>query len=95
MLIAGLRGQGVAARSAATVVNDPHRTFASSVFVRLEVLPKPLYFGRRAEIRFYEGFFDHVARWADPLEDVAALGQDLAAKYDSQAWMRCTSRLLS
>jgi len=44
-------------------LDDPDRTFASSDFVRLEVLPKPLYFGRHAEASFYQEFFDRISVW--------------------------------
>ena len=65
VLIAASRGVGDVARRATEVLDDPERTFASSDFVRLEVLPKPVYYGRHAEAAFYEAFFQAVTRWAD------------------------------
>ncbi len=47
------------------VLDDSERTFASSDFVRLEVLPKPVYYGRHVEAAFYEAFFQAVTHWAD------------------------------
>ncbi len=66
VLIAAARGTGVKALGAFSVLDDPNREFASSVFVRLEVLPKAVYNKRRAEENFYESFFAAVTRWADP-----------------------------
>ena len=65
VLIAASRGVGDVARRATGILDDPERTFASSDFVRLEVLPKPVYYGRHAEAAFYEAFFQAVTRWAD------------------------------
>ena len=63
VLIAATRGLPEESHRATTVLFDPYRTFASSVFVRLEVLPKPLYFRRRAEVAFYRAFFRRVSMW--------------------------------
>ena len=63
VLIAATRGLPEESHRAAAVLFDPSRTFASSVFVRLEVLPKPLYFRRRAEVAFYRAFFRRVSVW--------------------------------
>ena len=65
VLIAASRGVGDVARRAAEVLDDPERSFASSDFVRLEVLPKPVYYRRHAEAAFYEAFFQAITRWAD------------------------------
>ncbi|HEV7518002.1 MAG TPA: nuclease [Thermoanaerobaculia bacterium] len=48
------------------VLDDPGRAFATSAFVRLEVLPKALFHRHRDESAFYEAFFAEVARWAVP-----------------------------
>jgi hypothetical protein len=53
------------------VLDDPTRTFASSVFVRLEVLPKPLFHKRRDEASFYRSYFAGVTRWAEPINSEA------------------------
>jgi len=69
-LIAAARGQGPEATAALAILDDPDRVFASSLFVRMEVLPKPTYHRRTAEVDFYEAFFSSVARWAGPLEQL-------------------------
>jgi hypothetical protein len=40
VLIAAARGTGIKALKAFSVLDDPSREFASSLFVQLEVLPK-------------------------------------------------------
>ncbi len=57
VLIAAVRRTDEVARRAMEVLDDPDRAFASSVFVRLEVLPKALYNNSRVEAEFYEAFF--------------------------------------
>lgn len=65
VLIAAARGTDEAARRAMAVLDDPERSFASSAFVRLEVLPKALRHRREAEARFYETFFQISERVGD------------------------------
>lgn len=60
VLIAAARVDHPAKVSANAVSGDPTRTFASSDFVRLEVLPKATYFERIAEVDFYNLYFDAV-----------------------------------
>lgn len=64
VLIAAVRGQGDMQSRAEKILTDPSRSFASSSFVKLELLPKPLYFKQTAEVAFYQTFFQHVAIWA-------------------------------
>ncbi|MFI5352254.1 MAG: type II toxin-antitoxin system VapC family toxin [Candidatus Binatales bacterium] len=69
VLIAAARGTGDVARRALALLDDPDRAFASSIFVRLEVLPKPSYLKRVAEVEFYETYFRSVSRWLAPDPD--------------------------
>jgi hypothetical protein len=62
MPVCSLRGFEVLRRqwnvcSRFEILNDPERAFAASDFVRLEVLPKALYFHQQAEAAFYEAYF--------------------------------------
>ena len=58
VLIAAARGGGILGKRALEIISDTAgREFVSSEYVRLETVPKPTYFGRSAEIRFYEEFF--------------------------------------
>jgi hypothetical protein len=42
VLIAAARGQNDFAARAMAILDDPNREFASSIFVKLEVLPKAM-----------------------------------------------------
>lgn len=48
------------------LLSYPEREFVTSEFVKMEVLPIPVYFKRDREVRFYEAFFANVLKWADP-----------------------------
>ncbi|OGP58319.1 MAG: hypothetical protein A2V67_03915 [Deltaproteobacteria bacterium RBG_13_61_14] len=63
VLIAAFRGNDEIARKAFEILDDPKREFASSGYVRLEVLPKPIHFGRTEETAFYQEFFPQVKHW--------------------------------
>lgn len=78
VLIAAARGTDEVARRAMAVLDDPERRFASSAFVRLEVLPKALRNRREAEARFYVAYFQAVNAWA-------SLGEPLVIEAFSQA----------
>jgi predicted nucleic acid-binding protein len=66
VLISAARGNDELAELALEVLDNPNIRFASSIFVRLEVLPKPLYQKRKDEVIFYEMFFSNVFAWAEP-----------------------------
>jgi len=70
VLIAAARGTGSGAQSALQVLRDPNREFASSLFLKLEVLPKAIYNQRTAEAEFYEAYFDSVTYWASDIEQI-------------------------
>lgn len=80
VLIAAARGSDEVAGRAMEVLDDPDRIFASSAFVRLEVLPKAIYFRNRDEADFYETFFRSVGSWAEPVEHVTSSAYDEAVK---------------
>ena len=64
VLIAAARGSGRMAERALGVISDTTtREFVCSDYIKLEVLPKPTYFGRAAELAFYQNFFDSVSVW--------------------------------
>lgn len=62
VLIEAYRGTDPLAVPALAVLYDPSRTFLTSDFVRLEVLPKPTYYRRTNEVAFYARFFRAAAR---------------------------------
>jgi hypothetical protein len=54
VLIAAARGKGSLCERALAVLRDTsEREFVSSDYVKLETIPKPTYFGREAELKFY------------------------------------------
>jgi predicted nucleic acid-binding protein len=65
VLIAAIRGSPIPIERALGVLNDPERVFIASDFVRLEVLPKPLYFRQQSEVDFYEAYFAMVAEMVE------------------------------
>ena len=65
VLIAAIRGVDPIAQKALNILDDPEREFVSSVFVKLEVLPKAMYYKQSIEQEFYTTFFENVAQWAD------------------------------
>lgn len=48
---------GAEKESALAVIEDPSRRLLTSELVRLELLPKPVFFKRHAEVDFYEKIF--------------------------------------
>ena len=65
VLIHAARGRAELSSRALAILEDPGREFVASPFLRLEVLPKPLFFRRADEVEFYRTFFDAVAAWLD------------------------------
>jgi predicted nucleic acid-binding protein len=57
VLIAAATGRDVLLVRALAVLNAPEREFITNVFVRMEILPKAVYFRRQDEVAFYETFF--------------------------------------
>ncbi len=64
VLIYAARGEDAIAESALQIIEDSNRELASSIFLKLEVLPKAIFNKREQEIRFYEAFFSAVPYWA-------------------------------
>lgn len=85
VLIAGFRVRGGAGGGAFGVLTDPNREFVGSVFLRLEVLPKAIYHGKKTEVAFYEEFFSKVVAWATPMTAVIARAEWEAAQYGLNA----------
>lgn len=81
MLIAAARGTDTVSESAMLILDDPDREFASSAFVRLEVVPKARFHGRDEEAAFYEAYFDTVEAWPDDLAAVIEEAQQIAVRY--------------
>ncbi|HET9212543.1 MAG TPA: PIN domain-containing protein [Thermoanaerobaculia bacterium] len=80
VLIAAYRGPMDMARRALAILDDPNRSFASSTFVKLEVLPKASFHKQTEEVSFYENYFRSVEHWAEPrttlIENALSLAQE-------------------
>jgi predicted nucleic acid-binding protein len=64
VLIAAARGSGkLAVKALAIIADTASREFVCSDYIKLEVIPKPTYFGHAAEVKFYEDFFSTVQTW--------------------------------
>jgi predicted nucleic acid-binding protein len=85
VLIAAFRGDPEVARPAFEILDDRHTEFASSIFVKLELLPKAAYNGFAVETRFYQAFFARVAHWATPTEVLLDQALDLARNHGLSA----------
>ena len=81
MLIAGARSIEPIGHRARGVLFDPARTFAASVWLRLEVEPKARFGKRAEEIGFYTSYFGGVERWALPSSRLANQAYDLAVRH--------------
>jgi predicted nucleic acid-binding protein len=57
VLIAAFQSRNTVSTPVLTLLDDPERVFVTTDYVRLEVLPKLLYFRRETEAEFYEAFF--------------------------------------
>jgi len=64
VLIAAACGVPEIAERAMQVLDDSDRTFVTSDFVRLEVLPKPSFQGYHDQVEFYEEFFANARKIA-------------------------------
>jgi hypothetical protein len=63
------------------ILDDPERMFASSEFVRLEVLPKALFNRKSQEAEFYSAYFQAVSHWPDDTDTVVTHAYDMAARF--------------
>jgi len=62
-------------------VDDPDRLYLSSLYLELELLPKPKFNGRDAELKFYAGFLAETERVSISEGDLRNVGLVLAEKY--------------
>jgi predicted nucleic acid-binding protein len=86
VLMAAARGTDDTALLALQILDDPDRKFVSSVFVKLEVLPKAIYNGFKEEAAFYQSFFENdVEIWVSLSDELAELAQQQAEKFGLSA----------
>jgi hypothetical protein len=85
VLIAAARGTTAVSAEALKIFADPDREFASSIFVKLEVLPKCIFNKRQPEAEFFEAFFESVTDWADQLDALVNDAYNEASLYGLSA----------
>ena len=81
VLIAAVRGNEAQIRTAVAVLRDPSRIFVASAFLRLELLPKALFFREQVEAGFCEDFFARATIWADPIQQVVEATEQIATQH--------------
>jgi predicted nucleic acid-binding protein len=64
VLIAAARGNSIVAEQALEILSNPDLEFVSSIFLKMEVLPKAIYHNQQVERDFYDDFFGSVVAWA-------------------------------
>ncbi len=89
VLMAAAIGKPEIADRAFEIINDPDASFSSSIFVKLETIPKPIYNKRQLELEFYERFFAGVSVWAEP----NAVLLELALKEGSESGLSAMDSL--
>jgi predicted nucleic acid-binding protein len=85
ILVSAARGTDLYSERALIILEDESREFASSIFVRLEVLPKAICYKKNDEVEFYQNFFDVVQYWANDLERLIQDGYNLGSRYGLSA----------
>lgn len=81
VLIMAARGNSDRTERALAALGKTERIFLSSVFIKLEVLPKAICYQQQAEVSFYEYFFNSVTDWVTDLEKLTQLAYELAYTY--------------
>jgi len=81
VLVTAARGMGDISEKALEILADSERDFASSVFIKLEVLPKALYNRKTEEADFYATFFSAVTYWASDLEKIIQDAHNIGYQY--------------
>ena len=85
VLIAAVRGEGIIAENALAVLKNIDLKFASSFYVKMEVLPKAIFYQNDNEVEFYQTFFSLVDYWANDEEKVKQIAYEQASKFGLSA----------
>lgn len=81
VLVTAARGVGEDSEKALEVLADSSREFASSEFIKMEVIPEAIYNRKTAEAEFYESFFSAVTYWDNHIEKVIQDAYHIACQY--------------
>jgi predicted nucleic acid-binding protein len=67
--------------AATSLINDPRRAFAASIYLQLETLPKFVYFKHRVQVEILSRYFHRVKYWPRQPEKLLASGFKLSQQY--------------
>ena len=81
VLVTASRGIEELSELAIAILESADREFASSEFIKLEVLPKAVYHRQNNEVEFYNTFFDAVTYWANDLNCIIQDSHNIACHY--------------
>ncbi len=81
VLILAARGTQSDSETALNVLSDPDREFVSSLFIRLETIPKAVYHKKQREVEFYEAFFRTVVQWESDINRLLQSAHQIACTY--------------
>ena len=85
VLIAAARGEGIIAEKALDILKNPDLELASSFYVKMEVLPKAIFYQNNNEVEFYQTFFSLVSYWANDEEKIRQIAYEEASKFGLSA----------
>ncbi len=81
VLITLARGTSDLETKVLNLLADPQRIFVSSMFLKLEVLPKPICYNNHDELRLYNGYFKLVQKWYDNFKRLSEESYRIACNY--------------
>lgn len=81
LLIAVAKGEKDIYEKALEIIDDPDREFVSSVYVKLETLPKATWLGREDQVEIYKEIFDKVSRWVPSSPELSQRALGLAGEH--------------
>ena len=85
VLITAHQGTAEIADRAFKLIDDSDRCFVASEFLKLELLPKCIYFKNHSETQFYQTFFEAVDEWIPNCQAAIQPALDFATDYGLSA----------
>lgn len=82
VLIAAFQGTNEISTKALMILDDPEREFIVSDYLRLEVIPKPMFHHRQEEVEFMEAFFASALEVVSSTHILTLQAIEIACKYD-------------
>ncbi len=68
------------------VIDDPNREFVASDFLRLELLPKPIFNGKEESVNFYNEYISSVSKMIETNPEAISSAFGLAATFGLSAF---------